>query len=72
MKINFSDRKIPTPRSSLLSLHRAIFLSMASTLSHESKQPEGTYQDAIDEVERAQVAKGWTRAMMRYGVEARG
>jgi hypothetical protein len=45
---------------------------MASTLSHESKQREDSYQNAIEEVERAQVVKGWTRTMMRYGVEARG
>ena len=45
---------------------------MASTLNHEPKQPEDGYQEAIDQVERAQIAKGWTRVMMRYGVEARG
>lgn len=47
---------------------------MASTPSHESKRAEDTSdsQEMIDDVERAQVAKRWTRAMMKYGVEARG
>ena len=47
---------------------------MASTLSDESKRPgDGSdFHLAIDEVERAQVAKRWTRAMTRFGVEARG
>ena len=47
---------------------------MASTPSDESKRLEDVpdSQEAIDEVERAQVAKRWTRAMMRFGVEARG
>ena len=40
----------------------------------ESKQPEekSDYQEATDDVERGQVAKRWTRAMRKYGVEARG
>ncbi|KAF9787822.1 NCS cytosine-purine permease [Thelephora terrestris] len=47
---------------------------MVSTPSHESKRPEDVSDspEAIDEVERAQVSKRWTRAMMRLGVEARG
>ena len=45
---------------------------MASINSDESKLPKDTHQDMIDDVERGQVGKRWTRAMMRYGVEARG
>ena len=48
--------------------------TMPAVSSHESKQPEekSDYQDATDDVERAQVAKRWTRVMRKYGVEARG
>lgn len=42
---------------------------MAEVLSHEEKLD---YQEAVDDVESAQVAKRWTRAMRKYGVEARG
>ena len=47
---------------------------MASTPSHEPKRAEdpSDSQEMIDDVERAQIAKRWTRAMMKYGVEARG
>jgi len=47
---------------------------MASTPGDETRMPEENpdYQEAIDDVERAQVAKRWTRAMMKYGIEARG
>ena len=47
---------------------------MTSTPNHESKLAEETLGDQviIDEVELGQVAKRWTRAMVKYGVEARG
>lgn len=47
---------------------------MASVPGHESRQLEekSDYGEEINEVERAQVAKRWTRVMAKYGVEARG
>ena len=64
-ELKFSDRNIPT---------RAPFPPSVFPSMDESKRPEekSDYQEAIDDVERAQVAKRWTRAMVKYGVEARG
>lgn len=47
---------------------------MASVPSHELRRPEekSDYQEGIHTVERAQVAKRWTRTLVKYGVEARG
>jgi len=66
--LNFSGREIPSWGSFL---HR---LTMPVVSDHESKQPEekSDYQEPTDDIERAQVAKQWTRAMRKYGVEARG
>ena len=47
---------------------------MTSTPSNELGQPEDKtdYQVTVDDVERGQVARRWTHAMGKYGVEARG
>jgi hypothetical protein len=49
-------------------------LAKTSISGSESRGPEdrSDYQEAIDEAKSAQVAKRWTRTMMKYGVEARG
>jgi len=43
---------------------------MASILGRPEEKSD--YQEGTDDVERTQVAKRWTRAMIKYGVEARG
>jgi hypothetical protein len=67
------DRRSPNGRRECV-LAIPTSLVKTSISGHESRGPEGKsdYQEAIDEVESAQVAKRWMRAMMMYGVEARG
>jgi hypothetical protein len=67
------DRRSPNGRKECV-LAIPTSLAKASISGSESRGPEekSDYQEAINEVESAQVAKRWVRAMMKYGVEARG